>query len=165
MQLYRHLQTDGIIWRTHKILFRAEVSFRGLNRRVAEQQLNLLQLAAGRAAQLGAGASKVVRRDSGRAYFGRILTEHLPDDLLAQASARNKARPAHRAEYVASSKAGRRRPGVDSDFHLRRHRRGADATARPHEIDNAPAFIALLYMSGGQRGHLGTSEAAAEQNG
>jgi hypothetical protein len=40
-----------------EILFRAKIPLGRLDRRVTEQQLNLLKLAAGRAAQLRAGTS------------------------------------------------------------------------------------------------------------
>jgi hypothetical protein len=40
-----------------EILLAAEVAFRGLNRGMAQQELNLLDLAAARVAQLGAGPS------------------------------------------------------------------------------------------------------------
>ena len=46
-----------------EILSRSQVAFGGGNRSVAEQQLNLLQLAARGAAEFGAGAAQVVRLD------------------------------------------------------------------------------------------------------
>jgi hypothetical protein len=59
--IFRRMASFGM----HKILSRAEVSFRGLNRRVAEQQLNLLKLAARSAAQLRACTPEVMWRDTG----------------------------------------------------------------------------------------------------
>lgn len=55
---------------------------------MAQQQLNLLKLA-GSAAQFCAGAAQVVRRDAGNADFCSVLPEHRPDNLLAQAFARD----------------------------------------------------------------------------
>ena len=46
-----------------EILLTPEVAFRGLNRGMAQQELNLLDLAAVAVAQLSAGPSQVVRRD------------------------------------------------------------------------------------------------------
>jgi hypothetical protein len=45
--LHRHPQLDPIVWRIDQILLRAEVSLRRLHRRMAQQQLDLLQFAAG----------------------------------------------------------------------------------------------------------------------
>jgi hypothetical protein len=49
----------------NKILFRTQIALRRLHRCMAEQQLDLLQFAAGRPAQLGAGAARIVRRIPG----------------------------------------------------------------------------------------------------
>ena len=49
-----------------------------------EQQLNLLQFAAGCPAHLRAAAPQIMRGDSGKAGCFRIGPQKLPDDLLAQ---------------------------------------------------------------------------------
>jgi hypothetical protein len=46
-----------------QILFAAQIALRRLNGCVAQQELNLLQLAAAGVAQLGAGPAQVVRTD------------------------------------------------------------------------------------------------------
>jgi hypothetical protein len=50
----------------NQVLLRAEISFGGLNRSMPEKQLDLFQLPAGGPAQLGAGATTVMRRDAWR---------------------------------------------------------------------------------------------------
>jgi hypothetical protein len=50
IRLDRYSQLDRVVRRVDQILFRTEVSFGRLDRRVAEEQLNLLKLAAASAA-------------------------------------------------------------------------------------------------------------------
>ena len=60
------LQTDPIIDGISEPLFAAEVSLRRLNALMAEQKLDLLNLAAGVVTQAGASAPKVVWSDTGQ---------------------------------------------------------------------------------------------------
>src|SRR5262249_30102639 len=62
--LHRDPKLDSVIRCMHEILFGAQVAFCCLHRGVAEQQLNLLKLAASRSAQLRACAPEIVRRDA-----------------------------------------------------------------------------------------------------
>ena len=55
--LHHYSQLDPVVGRIHEILLRAEVSFGRLDRGMAEQQLDLLKLAARRSAELGARPS------------------------------------------------------------------------------------------------------------
>jgi hypothetical protein len=50
---------------------------------MAEQELDLLEFAAGGAAELGAGAPGIVRGELGLADFGAVTLDHLPDGVLA----------------------------------------------------------------------------------
>ena len=56
-ELDRHLQLDSIVGCVHQILFRSEVTFGRLNRRMPEQQLDLFQFSAGRPAQFRSRAA------------------------------------------------------------------------------------------------------------
>jgi hypothetical protein len=56
----------------NKILLRSQVSLSRLNRRVPQQHLDLLKLAASRATQLRAGATSVMGRPA-RISDGRLL--------------------------------------------------------------------------------------------
>ena len=64
--------TDAIVDGSANELFAAEITFGSLHRNVSEQELNLLQLAARRVAELRARAPQVVRRKTGNARFRRI---------------------------------------------------------------------------------------------
>ena len=87
-----------------------------------------------------------MRRDPGNTDFGRVPSQQLPDDLLAQVLAGKRARAIHRLEGVAIGEAGGRCPRIYRDSHPRGHRRGSDATMLSDEIDDAPASVALLRM-------------------
>src|ERR1700676_3139858 len=137
--LNRHSQPDRIIRRVHQILPRAQITLGSLDRCVAEQQLDLLKLATGCAAQLGTSAPEVMGRDSRNANLRRITTEHLPHDFLAEALTSNRTAAIHRAKYVARSDAGRDGPRIDRYLHPRRHRRSPHPSVFSDEIDDAPA--------------------------
>ena len=68
----------------NEILFRAKVPFGGLDRRVAQEQLDLLQLAPGGPAQFRRGAAAIMRRDARDAGSLGVRSEHLPDDLFGK---------------------------------------------------------------------------------
>ncbi len=128
----------------NQILPRPEIPLGGLDGSVAQQQLDLLKFAAGRAAELGTGTPQVVRRNAGNANLSRVTPEHLPHDLLAEALASNCAATIHRTEYVPAGNTGSRRPRINRHLHPRRHRRSADTAVLSNEIDNAPTTVALL---------------------
>jgi hypothetical protein len=56
-------EVKKVVYRMSEILFAAEIAFRRLDGRMAQQELNLLQLAAARVAQLRTGSSQVMRRN------------------------------------------------------------------------------------------------------
>ncbi len=53
-------KAQPIVYRSAKVLLSPEVAFGGLDRSVAEQELDLFEIATGPAAQLRAGAAEVV---------------------------------------------------------------------------------------------------------
>ena len=57
----------------NQILLGAKITFGRLNRRVAQEHLDLLKLATGCSAELRAGPSQVVRRDAGGTNGRRVL--------------------------------------------------------------------------------------------
>ena len=70
---------------------------------MAQQQLDLFQLAARRTAQLRAGATTVMGRNSGDTRSCGVWLKELPDDLFAQADALRLAGAVHRSEHVSVS--------------------------------------------------------------
>src|SRR6266849_6776247 len=94
---------------------------------MSKKQLNLFKLSASRSAELRVRPATIMRRDAGNASIGRILLEHLPDDLLGHGLALYPVASIHRPEYAAVCQTGSGSPGADRDFHPGRHRHGANA--------------------------------------
>jgi hypothetical protein len=132
---------------------------------VAKKHLDLLQLAAGGAAQFRAGASKVMGRDAGDTDFRCVLAEHLPDELFAEQIARDAVATNYWPENTAIRNPAGRCPGVDRHPHPIRHRDGADPAVFANEIDDTPATVARLHVRHCERSNLGPAESAAEKNG
>src|SRR5579863_8904497 len=97
----RDSQLDTVVGRIHQILLGTEIPLGRLNRCMAQEQLDLLKLAACGPAQLRAGPASVMRCDAGDAGIDRILPEHLPDHLFGHSLALHAVAAVHRAEYAA----------------------------------------------------------------
>jgi hypothetical protein len=69
----------------NQILLGSQVLLGGLDRRVAQEQLNLLKFPVGRPAELRCRAETIVRRDARGAGRGGIRPEHLAYDLYMYA--------------------------------------------------------------------------------
>src|ERR1041385_1531971 len=136
------------------------IPLRSLHRRMTQEQLDLLKLAARGSAQLRAGAATIMRRDAGHTRCRRVLPEHLPDDLLAQSFAGDGAHAIYRAKKVASGHTYRCHPRIDRDLYPSRHGRGPNATVLSNEVHNAPAAIPLLDVRERQRRNFGSPESA-----
>ena len=68
-----------------EILFAAELAFSSLNRGVAQQELNLLDLAAVCVAQLRAGPAQIIRRDVLQPSSLAATLDDIPDNILRDA--------------------------------------------------------------------------------
>jgi len=55
------LTAESVIHRTSKLLLASKVTFRGLDRYMAEQELNLVQLTTGEMTEPGARSSQIMR--------------------------------------------------------------------------------------------------------
>jgi len=163
--LHRDPQFDPVVRRMYQILPGAQVPFGRLDRGMPEQHLDLLKLATGGPAQLGARPATIMRGDAGDTSIGGIPLEHLPDDFLGHGVTLNLVATVHRSEYSAVRQTGCGGPSIDRHLHPRRHRHSSDAAVLANEVDNAPAAIALLDVRERQSRDLGTPEPAAEQDG
>src|SRR5712691_11256199 len=140
-----------------QILSCAEVPFCGLDRSVTEEATGSAPARRPRPDTTSRIAA-VMRRDAGNTNSRRVLPQHLPDNLLAQALASHSVASIHGPENIAIRHARRRGPRVDRDLHPIRHRRGADAAVLAHEVDDAPTTVALLEMPESERRYLRSPE-------
>jgi hypothetical protein len=158
----RHPQLDPVIRRVNQILFGSQVPFGRLDGRVAKEQLDLLQLAAGGPAELRRRATAIVRRDAGDASSLGVWPEHLPDDLFGKNLALHLVGSIDRPEHVSRGHGGRAGPGINGHLHPDWHRHSPDAPVLSEEIHDAPTAIALLDVPHGKSRHLGPAQPAAE---
>src|SRR5450759_1745315 len=74
-----------VIDRRRQFLARAQVALGGLDRGMAEQELDLLQGAAGDATQPGAGSPEMMRGERGLSALRAILAGDRPDGIYRNA--------------------------------------------------------------------------------
>ena len=79
----------------------AEVTLGRLHRNVTEEELNLLQFAAGCATKSSATPPKIVRRKFAHSDFRRELLDDVPNELLRHPFAPNLPSTTHAAEETA----------------------------------------------------------------
>jgi len=103
---------DGL----REVLAGAEVALGGQHRSMAEQELDLLEFAAGGAAEFGAGAPGVMRSELGLADFGAVAPDHLPDGVLADAAREHLAALVHGAEDRTGLDPRALEPGVEQQL-------------------------------------------------
>lgn len=86
-----------------------QVALGRLYRDVAEEKLDLLQLAASGTTESSAASPKMVRREFIHANLRRELLDHVPDELLRHPFAPNLSSATHATEEAAA--------GDSSSFH------------------------------------------------
>ena len=111
-------------------------------------QLDLFEVAAGLAAELGTGAAEVVRSEAGDADRRRRPLHHIPHRPVAQGLS-DPAALADAPEQPAVLDPGRGLPGVDGLLDPQRNGYRPDAPSLPHQIGQDPAALPQL-----DRGHV-----------
>src|SRR6266849_3877960 len=84
-----YLVVDGL----SQSLFTAEIFLRGLHRDVAQQKLNLFQLAPGAVAEAGTRSSKVMRHEFYNSNLACVLLDDMPHHFFGHFGAPNRSRP------------------------------------------------------------------------
>jgi hypothetical protein len=77
-----HSELEKIVHGMAEILLAAEITFRGLNRGVSQQELNLLQLSSAIVTQLRTGPPEIMRRDVLQPGSLATGSDHVPDNVL-----------------------------------------------------------------------------------
>ena len=80
-----YLEPQRIIHRNGDLLLGTEIALRGLNRRVTEQKLDLFEITSALAAELGTGATEIMRTEVLDADLVSALLNHRPDRPVAHA--------------------------------------------------------------------------------
>jgi len=143
-----HVLSKGkkIIYRMSEILLAAEIAFGCLHRCMAQQELNLLQLAAARVAQLRTGSPQVMRCNMLQARSLAATLDHVPHDILRDAFSPYLSHPGD-----GSKDSSLRNPGcgcrlIERRFHPFWNRHGADVAALPDKVHHRPVSLAHLDL-------------------
>ena len=132
---------------------------------MTKKELNLLQFAAGGAAEPSATPTEIVRCESGDADLGREFLDDVPHGLLRYAFPPNSTRATHTPEKPPRFNSGRLCPFVQQAEHPLRDRNGSDVTGLSAQVDDRPMTFALLQMAEIQLRQLMAAESARQQNG
>lgn len=84
-----------------RCLFTAEIFLSGLHRDVAQQELNLFQLAPGAVAETGTRPSKIMWRELCNSHLGPVLLDKMPHHPLAHFGAPSRS-PATDANEITA---------------------------------------------------------------
>jgi hypothetical protein len=123
------LNPDPLVNGSAKALLAPQVPLGGLNRHVSQQELDLLQLAAGSVAQTGAGPAGVVGRDTAQPQPSRIRPDDVPHRLLRYAVSPGLSSPAEASKDFSGRDPAELAPAVNFPLDPVRHGDGADMAA------------------------------------
>jgi hypothetical protein len=146
-------------------LLAPEIALRGLHADVPEQELDLVEFAAGQVAQTGARAAEIVGRNIHQSAAGRSSLDHAPDNLGAEAIRRYPTRLVNGAEHGPLRQAGFCQPDVNGVGDPVRYRNRSNVTAFPDQIGKDPVVFALLKILNLNASQLGAPQATPEEDG
>src|SRR5450755_2299063 len=109
-------EVEKIVHRVTEILFAAEIAFRRLHRCVPQQELNLLQLAAARVAELRTGSPQVMRRDMFQTRSLAAGLHHVPHNVLRDALPPHLSCPGDGSKDPSILNTGCGRPLIQRNF-------------------------------------------------
>ena len=87
----RESRSDLVVDRISEPLLAAQISLRGLNAYMSEQELDLLKLSACLVAQSGTGTAEIVRRNAIQTTFRGPRLYYAPDNFRAETTCRDPA--------------------------------------------------------------------------
>jgi len=158
-------EVKKIIDRVSEILFAAEIAFCRLNGCVAQQELNLLKLAAAIVAQLRAGPTQVVGCNVLQACSLATGSDHVPDNVLREAPAPHLSPSGDRSKDFAVTNPSGSRPLIESGFHPIGNGHGANVATFAYQVDHRPVSLAHLNVVQLQTDQFRPAKATTEQHG
>lgn len=158
-------EVKKIVDRVSEILFAPEIAFGRLNRCVAQQELNLLQFTAAIMAELRAGPPQVVRCNVLQPCSLAAGSDHVPDNVLREASAPHLSPSGDRSKDFALINSSGLCPLIESGFHPVRNGHSADVTALADQIHHGPVPLTHLDVIQFQADQLRPAKATTKQHG
>ena len=140
-------QLETIVDRASEILLAAKIPLSRLHRRMAQQELNLLQFTTTVVAQLRAGSPQVVRRDVLQTHPLTTPPNHVKDYILRDALPPNLPRPGDCTEYPSLPDTGRSWPLIESRLDPFWYGYGANVPAFADQIHYRPVTLADLDLT------------------
>jgi hypothetical protein len=121
---------------------------------VSEQELDLLQIAAILATELGTGPAKIVRAEVFDSNLSCTLLDNRSNGPVAQLVADHLPTLRERSQQTAFLNLGRYHPGVDCLLNLERNRHRSHSAALAAQIGHNPSPLAELDIVNVQAGQL-----------
>ena len=139
-------EVKKIVDRMSEILFAAEIAFRRLHGCMPQQELNLLQLATARVAQLRTGSPQVMRGNMLQARSLAAGLDYVPHNILRDAFPPHLSRPGDGSKDPSFPNPGCRRPLIERGFDPLWNGHGADVATLANEINHCPVPLAHLDL-------------------
>ena len=154
---------QAIIHGSAEILFASDIALGSLNGCVSEKKLDLFQLAAGGVAQSGARPPQVVRGERLYIRSARARLHYVPNNVLCDAIAPNRAVLAYRSEEFAADDGYAFCPSINGGLDPVWDGNRSHAAALAHEVHNRPVILATLNRIDSEPCDLGAPQTATEQ--
>jgi hypothetical protein len=148
-----------------EILFAPEIAFRGLDRCVPEQKLNLLQLTPAIMAQLGTSSPQIMWGDMLQPRFLAAGSDHVPDNVLRNSTAPHFSQSGDRSKDFAIANPSGSCPLVESGFDPVRDRYRANVATFANQINHGPVPLPHLDVVQLQAHQFRSAKPATKQHG
>src|ERR1051326_2679681 len=140
-----------------------KVTFRGLDRNVAEKELNLLQFATSATAAPRASSTEFGRGEFVHANRGGDLLHDMPDELLRYSFAPSSTGATYTPKEPPRINTAGLCPVVQQTMHPVRDWNGSNVTCLAAQVYDCPMPFALLQVAESQLGELVATESRGQQ--
>jgi hypothetical protein len=134
-------EVKKIVHRMSEILFAAQIAFSCLDGCMPQQELNLLQLATARVAQLRTSPPQVMRRNMLQARSLAATLDYVPHDILRDAFSPHVSRSGNGSKDPSIRDPGCGRPLIESRFYPFWNGHGADVSTLADQVAQCPCRI------------------------
>jgi hypothetical protein len=132
---------------------------------VAKKKLNLLQFAAGSAAEPSASSTEIVRCELVDASLSGELLDDVPDELFRYSFSPGSPSATHVPKKLTRFNSSRMCLFVQQAMHPIRDGNGSNVTSLSPQVHDCPMPFTLLEVAESQFGELMTTESARQQEG